>query len=294
MRDPYTYPNTTVLINKLNIRDEKILERVEASITYAKMQTTLPSGKFDYDHLKVIHKHLFGELYEWAGKERTISISKGNSLFALPERLANCTDKTFSNLNKDKCLKDLPLDTFIDKAAFYFNEINAIHPFREGNGRTNRVFFSELAHTAGYQLNWEKVEPDFYLKASISGFEQSDEQMKQVFRSITKPSKEFQVHHNTNDQVNWLSSQYDTEWQNLKNINHRAVQWMVKFHKLGQSKATEKEKQKACRSITRQVTDFSENTTLLKQIESRAPSLSKAIFKITKSVIKDKGIDIRN
>lgn len=96
-KDPYVYPDTNVLINKLGLTEEKALEEVERGIYFRKSKMQLPNGNFDYDHLKAIHKHFFGDLYEWAGKERTVDISKGGDLFALKEFITKETNKIFSS-----------------------------------------------------------------------------------------------------------------------------------------------------------------------------------------------------
>jgi cell filamentation protein len=184
--DPYVYPNTHVLINKLNIRDPIQLERVELDLFAANFFKPSPKGNFDYDHLKKLHHHLFKDLYSWAGEERTVSISKGDTLFAIPHRIAHCVNHLFSSLLRDNHLKNLSIQLFTQKAAHYFNEINAVHPFREGNGRTLRLFFSELGNHAGYLIDWKAVDANLYLKASIQGFHQNDALMIEIFQKITR------------------------------------------------------------------------------------------------------------
>jgi cell filamentation protein len=183
--DPYLYPNTFVLKNKLNIRDELTLEQAEFEYTSYRQLEKIPAGKFNYDHLKAIHKHLFQDLYEWAGRERTVRIAKDNSMFAYPEYIKTALDKLFKELQKDNYLTNLELAVFVEKLAVYFNEVNAAHPFREGNGRTMRIFFEKLAKKADYQLHWENVNREEYLKAVIAGFEGDNIAMARVFKKIT-------------------------------------------------------------------------------------------------------------
>ncbi len=182
--DPYVYPGTDVLINKLNIRDPDKLQEAETAL-YLIKHKVLPPGNFDYDHLKVIHKHFFGELYAWAGQERTVDIIKGNSHFARSAFISSEINKQFKQLKADKFLQQLDKATFSEKAAHYFNEINAAHPFREGNGRTLRAFFNGLAEQAGFQLDWTKVSTQEYIQASIEGFNGYDQSMGEVFRKVT-------------------------------------------------------------------------------------------------------------
>lgn len=292
MRDPYTYPDSTVLINTLNIRDAKTLEQVEAKITYAKMQQSLPHGQWDFAHYKAIHKHLFADLYEWAGTQRTVSIAKGNTLFALPERISPCLEVVFSQLKQDQHLQDLKLDPFIEKSAYYFNELNAIHPFREGNGRTNRVFFSALAHHAGYTLSWAKVNPDLYMQASILGFEQSDEKMQQVFRIITKPSKQLQLHFNHHkNQVNWFDKTFKSEWQTLKHSTHTSIQWAVKFYELGKLKSTDRQKQTINQQISKELIKVAKNLNAMNELRITAPNITKSVTHTFKRELSRTGLE---
>lgn len=183
--DPYTYPDSDVLINYQNIRDADLLQKIEIKFAKARMMQGLPKGEFDYEHLKAIHKHLFQDVYLWAGQERTVRISKEGSQFAFPEYIQGELDKLFKQLKSDQYLQQLDIPVFVEKAAHYFNEINAAHPFREGNGRTNRLFFSQLAEQAGYTLSWHKTNHRDYIQASIEGFQGHNEAMIKVFSGIT-------------------------------------------------------------------------------------------------------------
>jgi len=187
MSDPYVYPGTQTLINKYNIYDLGALQDVEAAVYVAACDKPLPQGKLDYTHLKAIHRHFFGEIYGWAGQTRTVDISKSNSLFCRAAFIEQTIHKLFNQLQKEQYLQGLEKPLFCKKIAHYFNEINAVHPFREGNGRTLRVFIGLLAQHAGYTLTWEKVDPSAYLQASIEGFNSTPEAMEKVFQTITEP-----------------------------------------------------------------------------------------------------------
>lgn len=185
MSDPYLYPNTDVIINKKDIHNADLLQKAETEFAKARLMQGLPDGVFDYHHLKAIHRHLFQDLYSWAGQERTVRISKSGSQFAFPEYIQKELDKLFKQLKADSFLQKLDQQTFCEKAAYYFNEVNAAHPFREGNGRTNRIFFNQLADQAGYSLEWYKTNHRDYLQASIDGFQGENQPMMKVFSSIT-------------------------------------------------------------------------------------------------------------
>lgn len=180
MVDPYLYPGTNTLINKFQIQDAKKLQDLEAAF-YRLRVAELPLGNFDYDHLKLIHQHLFGDIYDWAGKERTINIIKGYSHFARKEFISLGLNNIFSKLHSDNFLKDLNHSDFCQELAYYFNEINAAHPFREGNGRSLRSFCTILSESAGFSLDWTKIPAAEYIQANIQGFNGDYKGMELVF-----------------------------------------------------------------------------------------------------------------
>jgi cell filamentation protein len=168
--DPYTYAGTDVLVNKQGIHDAEHLRLADAALAYlrlAEMYQAPVAGAFDLDHLRAIHRRLFGDLYEWAGELRTVSIAKNNSLFALPAYLGVAAGKLFDELRRERYLVGLPHDEFTARLAYYLGELNALHPFREGNGRTQREFTRLLALHAGFHVAWEDVSRAEMVQASI-------------------------------------------------------------------------------------------------------------------------------
>lgn len=194
MSDPYVYPGTHVLKNKFDITDFDALQDLEAILYYHKMTLPIPEGNFDYQHLKAIHKHFFSDLYSWAGEERTVDIAKGDSYFAASPFINSEAIKLFNKLKDDNFICELGHQEFCTKLSYYFNEINAIHPFREGNGRTQRSFCKMLSENAGYELDWKLVTVDDYIRASIQGFNGRYDPMKQAFLNITFPQQRSQDH----------------------------------------------------------------------------------------------------
>jgi len=170
-RDPYSYPGTHVLINKLDIHDPEGLRLADADLAYYRLDEMCDdpvAGAFDLDHLRVIHRRLFGDLYEWDGEWRTVSIAKDNSLFALPVYLGVAAGKLFDDLRRERYLVGLPHGELAARLAYYLGELNALHPFREGNGRTQREFIRQLALHAGFHVAWEEVSPKEMVQASIA------------------------------------------------------------------------------------------------------------------------------
>ena len=182
--DSYLYSGTDVLVNNFGIRDRKELSDIERAITGAKLVEIdihpVP-GNFDLDHLCAIHKALFDEVYPWAGKVRTKGfISKGNSLFCAPEFIGSYSDDLFGKLKADRYLIGLTREDFIKKMAYYCAEINALHPFREGNGRAQRVFANQLARSVGWDLRLYDIDPDELCEAYIESMHVSTNHLERL------------------------------------------------------------------------------------------------------------------
>ena len=126
--------------------------------------------KFDLAHLKRIHLALFQDVYDWAGKLRTVDISRGNSRFANVRFIESAAHEMFNKLAREHWLKRLDLDQLSARLAHYLSEINALHPFREGNGSVQRIFISQLSYAAGYQLDYSDLEQDQIYQAMESAF----------------------------------------------------------------------------------------------------------------------------
>jgi cell filamentation protein len=142
------YPGTSVLINLEGIRNpEEQLER-ETELHLAAYEEMFSS--FD-EHLTpdlpffyYLHHMIFAPLYVWAGRPRTVGISKGGPPFCPPQNIDMPMGALFSELEKDRWLAGLNLESFLGRAAYYACEINAVHPFREGNGRAIRFYLDVL------------------------------------------------------------------------------------------------------------------------------------------------------
>jgi len=150
----YEYPNG-VLRNKLGITDAVGLHQIEAtavSIRLLELSVHPLPGQFDLDHLKAIHRYLFQDIYDWAGELRQVDISRGSSYFAHFGYIFSNATSLFTRLAQEQTLLGLPPDQFARRAAYYLGEINVLHPFREGNGRTQRVF-SMISHIR-QAINW--------------------------------------------------------------------------------------------------------------------------------------------
>jgi cell filamentation protein len=168
--DPYADPATGVMHNKLGLSTAEELEAAEREITHAaliflKESPVQPS--YDLGHLCAIHLRIFGDIYDWAGQLRTVAIAKGSWL-CLPQYIESSAAETFRALHGESLLRGLPRDVFTERLTYYLGEVNAIHPFREGNGRAQRAFFDQLASDAGFILDWQHLDADRNIAASAA------------------------------------------------------------------------------------------------------------------------------
>lgn len=168
--DPYCYAGTTVLKNIPGMRDAGALERFETAITAQRAGEALPSGRLTVRHYQAVHRHLFQDVYRWAGRLRSIRISKGNSTFCYPEHIKGELQRTFCGLRKSNRLRGLDAGEFARRAAHFLSELNAIHAFRDGNGRAQLAFMALVAANAGHPLALGRLNPKDFLNAMIASF----------------------------------------------------------------------------------------------------------------------------
>ena len=166
----YCYPDSNVLKNKLNIRENKLLKTAEEEITLIKQMELLKNpikGNFSKAHLMNIHKFIFEDIYSFAGKIRKEQISKADTLFYPPDLIDRELDKVFAKIKEKNMIKETDEEKVFDNLAYVMAELNIIHPFREGNGRSIREFIRLMAKRMGYDLNWGNADKEELLEASI-------------------------------------------------------------------------------------------------------------------------------
>jgi cell filamentation protein len=171
--DPYTYPGTDVLRNIPDIRDLEQLAVFEADSTFARLDELRVAplkGRFDVAHLRAIHKYIFQDVFTWAGEFRTVNISKGGNFFGAAAFVGPALEDVLRKLPGENYLRQTDAQKFAVRAGFYLGEINAIHPFREGNGRTQREFILELAVQAGFRIDWRCISREQMIEASRVSF----------------------------------------------------------------------------------------------------------------------------
>lgn len=187
--DPYLDLDAGVLRNRLGITDAAELARAEAELTALRLielRTDPPAGDFDLAHLQAIHRHIFRDVYDWAGELRTVSIGKGH-LFCLPQHLESFAADVFGRLHREDLLRGLDVDAFVTGLAELLGDINALHPFREGNGRTQRAFLSQLARDAGFVLRWTAMDPAENDEASRSAHRGDPSELRAMLTRLVEP-----------------------------------------------------------------------------------------------------------
>lgn len=166
----YHYQGTKVYINKFDIMDPDILLSIENDLTYQRLSELHLSpikGRFSASHLLRIHKYIFQDLYNFAGKIREEDISKGNTRFCSCQFILDNLNSLLSKLKNEQFLTGLTISEFTSKSAVYLSELNLVHPFREGNGRATREFYRCLALKSGYIIDWSLVDKDQLIDAFI-------------------------------------------------------------------------------------------------------------------------------
>lgn len=165
--DPYCYPpDFKVLRNKLNLRNPVELDHAERLIVRNRAQQGVPKGDFDLRHLQAVHKHLFGGVYDWAGKVRTVEISKGGSQFQPKSFIETGVANVHRRIVAADYLKGSNRDGFAKQAGEIIGDLNHVHPFREGNGRTQLQFLNQLAERAGHRFDIQKLDRNAWMRAS--------------------------------------------------------------------------------------------------------------------------------
>ena len=171
--DVYCIPGSAVLKNKAGITNQELLDEYEADFTAIRILELAQApveGNFDLTHLCKIHEYLFQDVYEWAGEIRSVDIIRGESRFCNVRQIQSYSNTVFSALAAEDYLNNLESTALACRLAHYLSEINAIHPFREGNGRVQRLFISQLAEQAGYRLDYSALDQEEIYSVMQSSF----------------------------------------------------------------------------------------------------------------------------
>ena len=183
------YAGTNCLINKFNIQNEEQLAKIEASITLAKsaeLERSFISYSFDFEHYKQIHRYLFEDLYDWAGKVRTVDISKKGTNFISAENIEVVANACFDRLKSHNYFRNVDFEDFVENIVDFYCSTNMLHPFREGNGRTQRIFIAHLIRFCGYDINFSEIDTDELMVATIHSANGITDYLKEIFKAHIK------------------------------------------------------------------------------------------------------------
>ena len=170
-QDPYCYPGLNTLINLLDIREEGVLENAERELTEIAIQKLdFAEPPYDYLYFKSIHKTLFSDIYEWAGEERTVDLSRQDTRFCTVNRIEPEANKSFSGLKNKNYFVGLSGSDLIVQVAMFYSDLNVLHPFRDGNGRVQRILFEHIILNCGCTLTWEPISREEWLAANVDGY----------------------------------------------------------------------------------------------------------------------------
>jgi cell filamentation protein len=193
--DPYVDPGTGQLRNLVGARTKEALDDAESALSFARLVQLMdhpPRATGDLDELCAIHRRLFQDVYDWAGQIRTVDIRKnveGAEFFLPVAMIGRASVFAAGELGADNMLRRMDREHFIDRLAYHYDQVNYVHPFREGNGRVQRVFWNRIALDAGWQLDWRPVHGDVNDRASRTAFDQRDlGPLREMFGQIVAPA----------------------------------------------------------------------------------------------------------
>jgi cell filamentation protein len=225
--DPYVDKASGILRNLLGIRNQADLDKAESGLSMLReleLRERPVNGNFDLAHLQAIHQRLFGDVYDWAGKIRQVEIQKDNTAFARHMVIESAAKQVFGRLAQENHLKGLDAAQFCARAAHHLGEINVLHPFRDGNGRAQRAFMSQLAAAAGHSIEWSGISQADMVRASIEAYNGSSRYLADLIRAGMAPQ-----HSNLGD-----STMSDSTKQRLLVMNgqrllqgERGGEWIV-------------------------------------------------------------------
>lgn len=207
MSDPYIDPQSGVLKNRLGIRDQYELDEVEREAATAAADVIQdgygPERTFDREHLKALHRQMFSRVYEWAGSmrdenpvmegeavDRIELLSKGASIFIPGSMIGRGIAVATSHIADLDALRNGTREAFAEKSGNTLGELNHVHPFREGNGRTQRAFIEDLGRETGHEVDFGGITRERMLQASITvNNDPHADDMRHVMRDATDPER---------------------------------------------------------------------------------------------------------
>lgn len=186
----YCYPpDYLVLKNKPGLKDASALNRFERRSAVQRQMEGVPEGDFDLAHLRAIHRHLFQDVYDWAGELRTVEIAKGGNQFQFRRFIETGMADVHRRLAEGDHLKNLTPGDFAERAAEIIGDVNYVHPFREGNGRTQALYLEQLARNAGHLFDLRRIAKESWLAASKAAHSRNYDLLSNCIRTAITVSK---------------------------------------------------------------------------------------------------------
>lgn len=171
-----------LLRNHLGIRDDSQLEEAEYQITRrAALNIEFSPPPYSLDYLCFLHHSLFQDIYPWAGAIRTIDLSKGATRFCTVDRIVPEAQKLFQRLEQQNWFQGLVRADLVMAVAELYGDLNIVHPFRDGNGRAQRLLFEHIVINAGYEIDWSVIDPAEWLQANIGAVVCDFRRMQAIF-----------------------------------------------------------------------------------------------------------------
>jgi len=190
-RDPYLYPGINVMRNALDIHQVQRLEQAAWELTALRAATLELGPKArGLPHLCAIHRHLYQDIFDWAGAFREVDIYQGDTRFCHFAYIEKEGNALMRSLEGEDWLQNLEKAEFVDRLAHFYCEINVLHPFRIGNGMTQRIFFEQLALHAGYQLDWRGIDPQRWAEANQAGAMGELASLREIFGKVVSEARE--------------------------------------------------------------------------------------------------------
>lgn len=184
------YENSTVLINKFDIRDEQELEIIERNITgvlMAQASIEIPFKNVDFEFYKNLHRYIFSDIYDWAGTVRKVDMSKKGTNFCPAAKIEERANAIFDRLKSQQFLKTIEDDEFVCEFVDLYCDLNYLHPFREGNGRIQRLFLSMLLSNLGKRIDFKEIDADLLMIATIKSVSGDVFMLRDIFNEHIKP-----------------------------------------------------------------------------------------------------------
>lgn len=185
------YEGTTCLINKLGIRDEALLAQTESAYTFARasyLELHPLVGDFDLAHYQSIHRFLFSDLYEWAGELRQVDLSKRGTVFVPAMDIERCANAYFLRASRIDFFALSRREAAAELADLY-STLNMIHPFREGNGRVQRIFFRQWVSHLGFDIDFTDIDTDRFMVATIYAAQDIIDDLVDIFDQLLEPAQ---------------------------------------------------------------------------------------------------------